>query len=669
MPFVSNMNDDENKQNQPQGSQGGAVSPSGPGGGAVRLSPSTAVPAGGAGSAGATGTNPASAGGQFASMGQYLKANMNQAEPLAGKLTSGIGQEYTGLEGQNQAALSSIGSQVSAQPDYSKANDTIAQEAANPTSFAGDQGNVASFQNLLKASYNGPTSAESTNDYTNQQNAINKSIAQGQQAVTTESGRENLLAKNEAKPTTGVTALNSAVLSKSPTALSSVENAYKPFQNLLTGLQSGATEQNKAIADKQTQAATAKKAASDALTSQMTGLNTAVGGELTAAQQKLAAQNAQVKSELAAGTPSDATLKSLGITSDQWNSLSAAQKAAATSQDVYSNQHQFGATSGTSNIDLTGFLNQNDPNNVLNAGNVATKEDYDKAAAFQSLLGGLNLDTPTMAINPSTAAQAGTAPTSASNFDYQTALTTAQQAKSDQLAAAQAYVDALQSGADEEHAQLAAQKAQKLQTGVGAATALASPWALPAAAGANVGLGAYNAGKDVLSNPTLKNAGQFVNTIAGPASIANAAKGAGAAVTAAVKTVSNIFCFHPDTLIVMESGYLLPIHKVAVGDLTKGGKVLATTRAIGQDFYWYNGVVVTGKHAVKENGVWTRVESSKLGHRFKYLTEVVCSLVTEKHRIYANGIEFADQYETDLYESLDMDESLAELNKNAKHVG
>lgn len=665
MPFVSNMNDeDPNKQNQPQGA--GAVSPSGPGGGAVRLAPSGAVPAGGAGSAGTTGPTPASAGGQFGSMGQYLTANMGNAEPLASKITSGIGQEYTGLQGQNQAALTSIGNQVSAQPDYSKANDTIAAESANPTSFAGDKNNVASFQGLLNASYNGPTSAESTSDYANQQAAINKSISQGQDATQTEAGRENLLAKNEATPTTGVTALNSAILAKSPEALASVQDAYKPFQNLLTGLSSGAADQNKAIADRQTQAATAKKAASDALTSQMTGLNTSVGNELTTAQQNLTAQNAQIKSELAAGTPSDGTLSALGVTRDQWNSLSAAQKAAATSQVVNSNQGQFGANSGTTNIDLTGFLNQSDPNSILNAGNVATKADYDKAAAFQSLLGGLNLDTPTMAINPSTAAQAGTAPTNASKFDYQTALTTAQQATTDQLAAAQAYVDALQSGADENHAQLAAQKVAKEKTGAGLSMVAQTPLAATGATAAGAVGAAKNVGSQFSSAPSaIKNVAANILT----GGLSTPAQAIAGGVKAAVNTVTNIFCFHPDTLITMDNGGLLPIHKIVVGDITRGGKVLATTRAIGQDFYWYNGVIVTGKHAVKENGIWIRVESSKLGHQFKYLTEVVCSLVTEKHRIYANGIEFADQYETDLYESLDMEESLAELNKNAKHVG
>lgn len=654
MPFVANMHDDdENKQSQPQTPQG-PISPSGPGGGAVRLAPSTAVQTSGTG----TNASPTGAGGQFASMNQYLKANMGQAEPLAGKLTAGISKEYQGLEGQNQQALSNIGGQVAASPSYTNANDVIAQEAANPASFTSNPSNVISFQNLLNASYSGPASAESTNEYANQQASINKAISQGQNAVQTEAGRENLLTKNEATPTTGVTALNSAILSKSPTALGAVENAYKPFQNLLTGLQSGATETNKAIAERQAQAGTAKKTAADALTTQMSGLNTTVGNELTSAQQKLAAQNAQVKSELAAGTPSDSTLQTLGISRDQWNSLSTAQKAAATSQDVFSNQNQFGAQSGTTNVDLTNFLNQNDPNVSLNAANVATPEDYAKAKAFQSLMGGLNFAAPTMAINPTTSTQAGTAPTTASNFDYQTALTTAQQAKTDQIAAAQAYVDALQSGADENHAQLAAQDAMK-KAGIQKMTAIAQT---PLAATGAVLAGAPTAAQTYLQKLTSSNPAQIAANV-GTMGLAPLAQGIGSGVQKAVDTVTNIFCFHPDTLVTMNDGSQLPICRIAVGDITKGGKVLATTRAIGQDFYYYNGVIVTGKHAVKENGTWIRVENSRLGHQFKYLTEVVCNLVTEKHRIFASGIEFADQYETDLYESLDMNESLRELNR------
>lgn len=646
MPFVSNMDDEEKKLGGPQT----------PGGGAVRLAPSTGVQSGGAPS----GTAPTQGGGQFASLNQYLTANQGNAEPLAQKITAGANKELSTLGTQNQEALSKIGSQVSANTGAENYDKTIAEESANPVSFASDPGKVASFQNVLNASYKGPQSAENTSEFSNQQAAINKAIAEGESSVKSEAGRQNLIAKTAAKPTSSVTALNSAILSKSPEALASVENAYKPFQNLVAGLKGGAVEQNRAIADQQAKVAAGKDAAAKALTSQMTGLNTNVSGELTAAQQKMAAQNEKVKAEIAGGNVSDESLNALGMTRDQWNSLSTAQKDAATSQDVFSNQHQFGAKSGTTNVDLTNFLNQTDPNSVLNAGNVATKEDYAKAQAFKSLLGNLNLQTPDLLINPNAASEAGTAPTNVNGFDYQTALGVAQQAKSDQLASAQAYVDALQSGADEEHAQLAAVQAAKKSMATRAASIAQTPIAATNAAVQ----GTAEGGKTYLQKLASSNPKQIAANVL-TMGMAPVAQGVAKGVEKAVKTVTDIFCFHPDTLVTMDNGSLLPICRIGVGDMTQGGKVLATTRAIGQDFYWYNGVIVTGKHAVKEDGKWVRIENSRLGHKFKYLTEVVCNLVTEKHRIYANGIEFADEHETDLYESLDMDASLQELNRNA----
>lgn len=656
MPFVSNMGNPEEEEQKKQVAPQGGATPGGSGG-SVRLAPGASAMGGGASSGG-----PAKTGGQFASLNQYLTANQGKAEPLAGKITADVGKQYQGLEAAGQQALQQIGSKVSANTGAENAQQTLAEQAANPVSFASDPGKVKSFQNLLTASYGGPQSAESTAEYAKQQADINKTIAEGQKSVQSEAGRQNLLAKTANRPTSGVTALNSAILSHSPEALAAVENSYKPFQGLLSGLDTGAAEANKTIAAQQEKAATARKEASEALKGQIGALNQDVTAKTAAAQKALADQNARIKSELAAGNVSDQSLQALGITRDQWNSLSAAQKAAATSQDVYSNQRQFGATTGTANINLGDFLTQQDPNQVINMANAATKEDYDKAQAFKTLMGNLNFGAPDLVLNPNAAAQAGKAPTDVTDFDYETALNTAKQAKADSIAAAQAYVDALQAGADEQHAQLKAQEAAKKSAAYGIGTATLGAWA---PAGAGLGEGAVGGVKTAISKPTIKNVAQAVNTIAGPAAITNAAKGVAQGVTGAVKTVTNIFCFHPDTLVTMADGSVMPIHAIGVGDETKGGKVLATTRAIGQDFYYYNGVVVTGKHAVKEEGRWVRVENSKHGHRFKYLTEVVCNLVTEKHRIFAHGIEFADQYETDNYEYLNMDQSLEELNRNA----
>src|ERR1019366_2934612 len=373
------------------------------------------------------------------------------------QVSAGVGQQYGALDAQNNAAISSINSQVANAPGYTASDpNVLAKEAANPVSFSGDQGNVKQFQSLLNNSYGGPASAEGTTDYTNQQGNINSAIAAGNAATTTEAGRENLLSQNEAAPTTGVTALNSAILSQDPNALGSVENAYKPFNNLLGNLSTGAQNADTTIGKEQTDAATSSAAANKAINDQISGLNTGITGTLTADQQKASAQNAHIKSDLAAGTPSTSDLAALGMTSDQWNSLSAADKAASTSHAVTSANGQWGANTGTTAMDPTAFLTQTDPNALLTAANTATPEQYQQAQAYQTLLGNSTLGAPAAAINQSTANQAGTAPTSFNKYDQGTALSTAQGASTQEQAAAQAYVDAIQAGADEQHAQAAA---------------------------------------------------------------------------------------------------------------------------------------------------------------------------------------------------------------------
>lgn len=665
MAYVSNMDNEEQKTDSNIAPQGG-ISPTGNSGGAVRLSPASSVPTvGGGGTSGGgtpgTAPTPNTAGGSFASLNKYIDANQGQAAPLTGQLTSSVNKEYNNLDAQNNATISNINNQVANAPGYTPNNpDVLAQEAANPVSFANDKGNVKQFQSLLNNTYGGPVSAESTSDFANQQTAINNAIATGTANTTTEAGRKNLLSQNEATPTTGVTALNSAILSQDPNVLSSIENSYKPFNNLLTNLNTGAQGVDTTIGKEQADAAASAQAANQAISNQINALNTGVTGELTSAQQKAATQNAQLKSDLAAGTPSAADLQAMGITSDQWNSLSAADKAAATSQVVNSNQGQFSANTGTTTIDPSQFLTQQDPNAVFNAANIATPQDYAQAQAFQTLLSGLNLGTPQTIINSSTANQAGTAPTNLNNYDYQTALNTANAAQADEKAAAQAYVDALQSGADEQHAQLAAQDAAKKANIIGGATLLTGVSA-PAVGG--IVQGGINSLQGDINNPSLAHTADLINSIAGPKLVANAGKGIVTGVTDAVSTIQNIFCFHPWTLVEMADGSLMPIYKIMIGDNTRGGKVLATTRGVGTKFYWYNGVLVTGKHAVKENGTWVRIENSENAREFKHITEVVCNLVTEHHRIWSNGIEFADERETDNYENLDLDESLAELNK------
>lgn len=129
------------------------------------------------------------------------------------------------------------------------------------------------------------------------------------------------------------------------------------------------------------------------------------------------------------------------------------------------------------------------------------------------------------------------------------------------------------------------------------------------------------------------------------------------------KAFKKAFCFVPGTMIEMENGEHKAIECIELGDTVKGGQVYSVRMSIadhGQIFN-YLGTHVTGSHAVKENGVWTRVENSAFGIKTDMEGPVI-SLVTEHHRIHSNGTEFADEFEHDNYEEITMDESLKLLN-------
>lgn len=149
--------------------------------------------------------------------------------------------------------------------------------------------------------------------------------------------------------------------------------------------------------------------------------------------------------------------------------------------------------------------------------------------------------------------------------------------------------------------------------------------------------------------------------------IANAPKNVTKSVA---KAVSKAFCFDPWTEVVMADGTTKSIREMHLGDVVKDGGTVESIRwskTADGTMYDYLGVLVTGSHAVLENGKWIRVADSKWAHRIE-TGGVVVSLVNEGHRIIVKSnvgeIVTADEHETDDYEYLDIDESLARLNED-----
>ncbi len=146
----------------------------------------------------------------------------------------------------------------------------------------------------------------------------------------------------------------------------------------------------------------------------------------------------------------------------------------------------------------------------------------------------------------------------------------------------------------------------------------------------------------------------------------NVFKGSQTTVRNIGRSISSVFCFDGNTAIETNQGEMIPIYCLTLGEVLRDGGVIESIRVSKTDdgsVYRYKGVTVTGFHAVKEDGKWIRVKDSKEAIPLPG-NGVVFSLVTSTHRIFIDGIEFADEHETDdPYMSLD--KSLEVLNKAA----
>lgn len=124
-------------------------------------------------------------------------------------------------------------------------------------------------------------------------------------------------------------------------------------------------------------------------------------------------------------------------------------------------------------------------------------------------------------------------------------------------------------------------------------------------------------------------------------------------------------CFAPGTKIEMEDGSQKSIEHIKIGDRVKmGGEVYCTqVGKYDNTCYEYNGVYVTGQHAVLEKGVWVRVKNAKQARGVPHKLNVVYNLGVDNHILVINNTIFSDLHETDAYEFISDDESLEQMNR------
>lgn len=127
-------------------------------------------------------------------------------------------------------------------------------------------------------------------------------------------------------------------------------------------------------------------------------------------------------------------------------------------------------------------------------------------------------------------------------------------------------------------------------------------------------------------------------------------------------------CFPGHTLVDMANGSRKSIKDIKIGDrLHKGGLVLARMEAASgylTTWFDYEGVIVSGEHAVMSKGKWLRVEDAPGAFIINEQYDMKYNLVTENHTMHIGGVLFADMQEADDHK-LGYKESLEALNATA----
>jgi hypothetical protein len=104
---------------------------------------------------------------------------------------------------------------------------------------------------------------------------------------------------------------------------------------------------------------------------------------------------------------------------------------------------------------------------------------------------------------------------------------------------------------------------------------------------------------------------------------------------------TEVFCFSPDTEILLANGNTKPISQIQVGDkLPHEGEVegiLLTTRDPNLPMFSYKGVYVSGSHLVWENKKWVPVNCSEKSQNVHYEGERLYSLRTTSREIFAKS--------------------------------
>lgn len=132
-------------------------------------------------------------------------------------------------------------------------------------------------------------------------------------------------------------------------------------------------------------------------------------------------------------------------------------------------------------------------------------------------------------------------------------------------------------------------------------------------------------------------------------------------------TIGSLFCFAPDTEILMADGSTKQIADLNLGDdVLYGGIVTGKGECYTEELYSYKGTQVTGTHAVLEDGAWIRVRDSASAEKLDIDLATVAPITTVKHILVTKQFVSADLHEISPDEGarFNYDDRLEMLNSN-----
>lgn len=478
MATIAQQKDEDNKNNP----AGGPTTVSNTGGGASNS------PQAGQGPVQQNAAPQASQG--YTDVASYLNANQAGSADLGQRVSSNLNTKYNDTKSGIDTSFNQFKGDVT-KGSVPQNTDLINQVAANPNAAVSDPNKVAAFQGQLNAKYTGPTSWA---DQGTQQGKVN-SANQYADLASTPGGLNVYTQEAEAQTggpqSQGINQLDTLLLGGDPGAMGQVNGAASQYKSLNDYINAQNMAGSEAVTGAQNEAQNTAKTALNAFTGEngtLTNLNTSVNQNASKQLAEAQAQQTQLAKDLgmvynpettnamtgAVAKPgeagyqnsgylqtdvpvnysinnnalSDSDLSSLGLSRDQWNSLSSALGEAGTSQMM--NGHNFGQLSNTSKLDLGAGLTQADPTQRFTAANTATADQYAQMSAIQQLLGD---KTPQGgALNPALSSLAGTANSNGlSQFDYEGALQAAKGASQGNRQEAQDIANYLTSQANAKH--------------------------------------------------------------------------------------------------------------------------------------------------------------------------------------------------------------------------